>query len=194
MRAARQILVWLHVLTSVGWMSQALALFTLLSYGMTAGDRQARHSAYAMAEVLDAHVLLYLANASAFTGIMLAALTRWGFFVHWWVLTKFAITLSQLYVGIALLSPDLAAAARVAGQGGDPPVRGLLVASLPMVSAICRPAAGSHQMLWYAVAVPVADYLIGTFVLGVPMVGFALLTAVGYPIWRAYRLSSRRRR
>jgi hypothetical protein len=101
----RQLTVWLHVLTSVGWMAQAMTLCVLLAVGLS--DPSVRGAATSMSFVLDGRLLGPMADASAFTGIMLAAATPWGFFRHWWVLTKFAITIVQLYVGIFLLSPAL---------------------------------------------------------------------------------------
>jgi type IV secretory pathway VirB2 component (pilin) len=103
----RQLTVWLHVLTSVSWMSQAMALCVLLSVGFADDSRSA--AATSMAHTLDGRLLGPMADASAFTGIMLAAATPWGFFRHWWVLTKFGITIVQLYLGIFLLSPTLTA-------------------------------------------------------------------------------------
>ena len=105
----RQLTVWLHILTSVGWMAQAMALCVLLAVGLAAGDPVTRDAATSMAHALDGRLLGPMADASAFTGIMLAAATPWGFFRNWWVLTKFLITLVQLYVGIFLLSPALTA-------------------------------------------------------------------------------------
>ncbi|UOX86440.1 hypothetical protein MUY14_32465 [Amycolatopsis sp. FBCC-B4732] len=92
----RQAVVWLHVVSSVAWMSQALALVVLMSAG-----------APAMADRLDSVLLAPMANVSAFTGLLLAGATAWGYFRHWWVLTKFVLTLVQLYAGIFLLSPAL---------------------------------------------------------------------------------------
>ncbi|WIM99546.1 hypothetical protein ACTOB_003204 [Actinoplanes oblitus] len=79
----------------------------LLSVGHGADDVSVRSAATSMAHVLDGRLLGPMADASAFTGIMLAAATPWGFFRNWWVLIKFAITLVQLYLGIFLLSPAL---------------------------------------------------------------------------------------
>src|SRR3954464_14629776 len=100
----RQAVVWLHVVTSVGWMGQALALFVLLALGLGSEDSATRIAATSMAHEIDTVLLAPLANASAFTGFMLAASTAWGYFRHWWVLAKFAVTLVQLYAGIFLLS------------------------------------------------------------------------------------------
>ena len=214
-QAARKPLVWLHVVTSIGWMSQALALFTLMVYGHTTGDRR---SAYTMAEVIDGHLLASSSNAAAFTGIMLAALTPWGFFRHWWVLVKFAITLTQLYSGIFLLSPNLAAATEAAVQGRDRPVGPLAAGSLLMASAIAfqawvslakpwrrtpwatrpgRPKAlptGPTWLYWFALGVPAVDYALGRLVGAQPIPLFELLTVLVYPIWRYLRLHSGHRR
>ncbi|WP_394616336.1 hypothetical protein JNUCC0626_42810 [Lentzea sp. JNUCC 0626] len=105
-KRARTLLVWLHVVTSVGWLSQAVALLALLLYGMKTGDV----NAFRMARFLDHGVLAIMANVSAFSGFMLSATTPWGYFRHWWVLAKFVITVSQLYVGIFILSGNLAQA------------------------------------------------------------------------------------
>ncbi|MGI5505496.1 hypothetical protein [Lentzea sp. CA-135723] len=105
-KRARTLLVWLHVVTSVGWLSQAVALLALLLYGMRTGDV----NAFRMARFLDHGVLAIMANVSAFSGFMLSATTPWGYFRHWWVLAKFVITVSQLYVGIFILSDNLAQA------------------------------------------------------------------------------------
>lgn len=120
----RQLTVWLHVLTSVGWMAQAMALCVLISTALAADDTSTRDAATSMANLLDGRLLAPMADASTFTGIMLAAATPWGFFRHWWVLAKFLITIVQLNVGIFLLSPALTdsltkgpTAAQVVGSG-----------------------------------------------------------------------------
>ncbi len=85
----------------------------LLSAGLATDDPSTtRDAATSMAHLLDGRLLGPMADASAFTGIMLAAATPWGFFRHWWVLAKFLITLVQLYLGIFLLSPALAGSLR----------------------------------------------------------------------------------
>ncbi|MFI5590792.1 hypothetical protein ACIA5G_37490 [Amycolatopsis sp. NPDC051758] len=99
----RQAVVWLHVVSSVAWMSQALALVVLMSLALTAPSP----AATSMADRLDSVLLAPMANVSAFTGLLLAGATAWGYTRYWWVLTKFALTLIQLYAGIFLLSPAL---------------------------------------------------------------------------------------
>ncbi|SDT15579.1 hypothetical protein [Actinoplanes derwentensis] len=123
----RQLTIWLHVLTSVGWMAQVMALCVLLATGLAAGAGPGRDAATAMALALDGRLVGPMADASAFTGIMLAAATPWGFFRHWWVLAKFVITLVQLNVGIFLLSPALQHSA-VAGPSPSQIAGGALMA------------------------------------------------------------------
>lgn len=161
-----------------------------------------------MAELLDEQVLVAFANTSAFTGFMLSALTAWGYFRHWWVLVKFVITVGQLYVGVFVLSALLADAVRAAEPGGSGPGLRLVVPTVLMCSAIAfqawlsiakpgkrTPWAGAAKPptapAWHfgvAAAVPVLDYLLGTFVLGKPLPALSLLVAIGYPIWRSARL------
>lgn len=193
-RRFRQLLVFLHVVTTVGWMGQALAICTLVAAGSPAA-----------AHVVDATVLLVLANGAVYTGLMLAALTQWGYFRHWWVLVKFAITIVQLYLGIFVLSPRLQAAAE--GRADTTPWT--LVGAAFMASAIAFQAWVSVAKPWSrtpwpprpqrlptapwwlfaaAVAVPVVDYLMGRFVLGFPAPALQFLTAVGYPFVRSHRL------
>lgn len=99
----RQAVVWLHVVSSVAWMSQALALVVLMSLAVA----HPVPAATSMADRLDSVLLAPMANVSAFTGLLLAGATAWGYTRHWWVLTKFTLTLIQLYAGIFLLSPAL---------------------------------------------------------------------------------------
>lgn len=126
----RQLTVWLHILTSVGWMAQAMALCVLLAVGLAADDTVVRDAATAMAHRIDGRLLAPMAGVSACTGIVLAAATPWGFFLHWWVLTKFTISMVQVYAGIFVLSPALTASL------DDGPSLGLVVGTALMAGAI----------------------------------------------------------
>ncbi|MCI2417819.1 hypothetical protein MOQ72_10320 [Saccharopolyspora sp. K220] len=143
----RQAVVWLHVITSVGWMAQALVLFTLLAVSATSNDPEVRISATSMAHVVDVRLLAPFANAAAFTGLMLAAATAWGFFRNWWVLVKFAITIVQLYAGIFILSGALENSVATAEAGLPTPPLSQLVGTSLMASAIAFQA-------WLSVAKP----------------------------------------
>ncbi|WP_306204178.1 hypothetical protein [Actinoplanes sp. RD1] len=141
MRIWRQLTVWLHILTSVGWMAQALALCVMLATGLASGDPVTRQASTTMALATDGRLLGPMADASAYTGIMLAAGTAWGFFRFWWVAAKLGITVVQLFAGIFLLSPQLQASA----VAGPRPLQ--VVATALMASAIAFQA-------WLSVAKP----------------------------------------
>ncbi|MGI5272453.1 hypothetical protein ACQEUU_25080 [Nonomuraea sp. CA-218870] len=182
----------------MSWMSQALALFALGAYSAVTGDG----AGYRMAHLLDNQVLLHFANASAFTGLMLSAMTKWGYFRYWWVLIKLVVTLAQLYAGIFLLGPRLSALAD--GTRHADPV--LLGATLLMASAVAFQAWLSVAKPWkrtpwaearprtvappgwlpvFVLLVPVADVLLAVLVFGHPAPLFFVVTAIAYPIWRA---------
>jgi hypothetical protein len=188
--------VWLHVVTSVGWMGQALALFTLLAISGATEDGEIRVAATSMAHEIDTLLLAPLANASAFTGFMLAAATAWGFTRHWWVLAKFAITLVQLYAGIFLLSgalQDSVAAARAGDP--EPAPLALVIGTALMASAIAFQAWLSVAKPWgkarsgaklptaptwvfvAAVAAPLADITVG-LILGFPLPALSLIVLI----------------
>lgn len=204
----RRLTVWLHVLTSVGWMALAGALAVLQVLATT--DPTARGAALLAAHHLDAVLLAPLAVGSALTGMVLAAATPYGFFHHRWVAVKFMITLVQLYVGIFVLS------ARLDAAHADPasaPSAGLLALTLLMVAAIAfqawvsiekpwgrtrwsacrpRPATGPRWMFASGCAAVVADLALG-FAFGNPMPVASVVVLVAVLLGRRPQVSPARR-
>lgn len=201
----RQAVVWLHVITSVGWMAQALVLFALLATSFTSDDLAVRIGATSMARVVDTHLLAPFANAAAFTGFMLAASTAWGFFRNWWVLVKFAITVVQLYAGIFILSDALEGSAVAARAGLAAPPPALLVGTALMASAIAVQAWLSiakpwRRTSWAAKAkLPTASNRVFAAAVAAPLIDIATGLFLGFPsplcqlLVLATRLISRQR-
>ncbi|APE35393.1 hypothetical protein BOX37_17175 [Nocardia mangyaensis] len=106
-------------------------MLLLVSAFSPAGDRKT--AAAATAELLDQTVLVYSANTSAFTGLILAAVTAWGYLHYWWVGLRFVLTLGQLYLGIFVLSAAMRETVVAAEQGSDGP------ASPVRSAAFCAP-------------------------------------------------------
>ncbi|WP_414935785.1 DUF2269 family protein [Amycolatopsis sp. cmx-11-51] len=183
----RQLTVWLHVITSVAWMGEALALFTLLAISRTTEDGATRVAATSMAHEIDSLLLAPLANASAFTGFMLAATTAWGFTRHWWVLAKFAITLVQLYAGIFLLSGALQDSVEAARAGEpEPAPPALVVGTALMASALAFQAWLSVAKPWgkarTGVKLPTAPTWVFAVAVGAPLADITVGLMLGYPL------------
>ena len=193
----RTLVVWLHVVTSVGWLSQAVALFALLLYGLNTGDV----NAFRMARVLDHHVLAFMGGASAFTGMMLSATTPWGYFRHWWVLGKFAITIGQLYVGIFILSDRLEAAANGHVDMWMPIGTACMISAFSFQTwlSVAKPwgrtpwadpkvklPTASAKAFALALVIPLADLVIGLSTSS-PAPFLMLITVIAYSITRAAR-------
>jgi uncharacterized membrane protein len=136
----RQAVVWLHVVSSVAWMSQALALVVLMSLALTRPGQAA--AATSMADRLDSTLLAPMANVSAFTGLLLAGATAWGYTRHWWVLIKFVLTFIQLYAGIFLLSPALRESA------------GTATTTWPQITGAALMASALSFQAWLSIAKP----------------------------------------
>ncbi|WP_345420862.1 hypothetical protein [Actinomycetospora chlora] len=160
----RHLLVWLHVTSSVTWMSTAAALAVLL--GLSRTDPAAVPAAVTMAHHLDTALLAAAANASATTGFVLAWATPWGLVHHWWVLAKAAITLGQLYLGIAVLSPVLDALARDAAP-----------APLAQVLGAAAMAGAVAFQAWLSIAKPWPRTPVGRRTRRLPRAGTPLLAA-----------------
>ncbi|MBB5954299.1 hypothetical protein FHS29_000869 [Saccharothrix tamanrassetensis] len=192
---SRKLLVWSHVITSTGWMCMALALFVAVGYALDASG-PAREAAFDVALLIDVDVLQFTATTSAFTGLMLSGLTPWGYFRHWWVLLKFVITFTQLYVGIFVLSPNL-------HPDGSPAM--MRLGSLLMASALAgqvwlsvakpfkrtpwtgpgKPPTAPAWAFAACLAVPAVDYALGEWVLGRSIPALAMLVVVVHPVVRA---------
>jgi uncharacterized membrane protein len=142
----RQAVVWLHVVSSVAWMSQALGLVVLMT--LAASDPGQAVAATSMAQRIDNALLAPMANTAAFTGLVLAGSTAWGYFRHWWVLAKFVLTFAQLYAGIFLLSGALHDSTAAARAGAAD------VVAWPQVAGTALMASVLAFQVWLSVAKP----------------------------------------
>lgn len=146
-RVWRSLLVSLHVISSVSWLSQALAMLVLLTLSAASPPGETKVAAAEMAELLDATVLVLSALVAAFTGFGLAAVTTWGYFHHWWVSTKFVLTLTQLSVGTLVLGQAMPGVVAAAHAGTDG-------AALPVAVGLGLTATGLAFQAWVSVAKP----------------------------------------
>jgi hypothetical protein len=187
-RRWRQLTVWWHAVSSIGWMALALSLFALLALSLTADDPQVAAAATAMAHHLDTVLLAPLANASASTGLMLSLGTAWGLVHHRWVLAKFAITLVQLYAGIFLLSAALGSAADTRSTPALLAAGTVAMAGALGFQAWLSVAKPGPRTRWSrdrgtgrAVRLPTASAAHFAAAVLAPLVDIAVGTAVGFP-------------
>jgi len=182
----RQLALWLHVVSGVAWMAQALALFSLLTYGLARPEQLP--AATDMADRIDMTLLAQMANVSTFTGFMLAAATAWGFFKHWWVLAKFLISTAQLYIGIFVLSPSLRASEASPAMAVGAALMASAIAFQAWLSVakpwgrtpLWRKLPTAPAWVFAATAlIPLADLAIG-YALGFPLPALSALFLVGY--------------
>jgi hypothetical protein len=82
-----------HVTSSVGWIGAVAVFLALAIIGTNSEDDRTVRGAYLVMEPLAWSVLLPLAFASFITGMVMSLGTRWGLFLHYWVVFKLLITL-----------------------------------------------------------------------------------------------------
>ncbi len=189
-RVWRTLLLWLHIVSSVSWLSQAVTLLVLvvLSAASTAGDLKV--AAADMAYVLDATVLVASAITAASTGLGLAAVTSWGYFHHWWISTKVVLTTAQILVGTAVVAGALTEISTAARTGRDGPV---LLAGVALVLI----SAALGLQVWLSIAkpwgrtargrrarhqLPVAPDGVVAAMFVAPLIDIALLAGLGFPL------------
>ncbi|GAA4766417.1 hypothetical protein GCM10023199_54280 [Actinomycetospora chibensis] len=202
--------MWLHLASSVSWMSQAAALAVLLFTAIGPASIPVRIGAVTSAKLLDTTLLVYSANIATATGLLLAATTSWGFWLHRWVSIKLVLTTGQLYLGIGILSPRTDAAVTTVTSGGAAGVAGLGAAATLMASAFAvqvwlsvakpggrtrraanarRPGSAPGWLFALAVLAPIAETVLGVGITG-PLPVLSLVVLIVAAVHRTRERSS----
>lgn len=111
-----------HVTSSVSWLGAVAAFLALAVAGLTSHDTQMVRAAYLATELVTWFVVVPLAFASLFTGLVVSLGSPWGLFRHYWVLVKFMLTILATVLLLLHTQPIglLAASAReTTVSGGD---------------------------------------------------------------------------
>lgn len=82
-----------HITMSVGWMGAVVPYLTLALTGLFSKDVALERAAYRFMALIGWYVLVPLSLATVITGLVQSLGTPWGLVRHWWVLTKFLLTL-----------------------------------------------------------------------------------------------------
>ncbi|GIK37110.1 MAG: hypothetical protein BroJett011_09430 [Chloroflexota bacterium] len=113
-----------HLTFSVGWIGAVVAYLGLGVAAVTSQDAQMVRAAWIAMELTGWYVIVPLALASLFTGLVMALGTKWGLFRHYWVL--FSLLLTVFATTILLLHmPDVSAIAAVAREADNASLGGL---------------------------------------------------------------------
>ncbi|MBA3504637.1 MAG: DUF2269 domain-containing protein [Betaproteobacteria bacterium] len=122
-----------HVTSSVGWLGAVVVFLALAVVGLTSQDAQTVRGAYLVMEPAAWLVLVPLAFASLFTGLVQSLDTTWGLFRHYWVLFKLLIV---VFVTIVLLI-YMETFGSMAGMAADPSRDlGVVRNASPMIHAV----------------------------------------------------------
>ncbi|WP_455361116.1 hypothetical protein [Streptomyces sp. SYSU K21746] len=143
----RKTVLALHIATSVGWIGAVFAYVALDVTAVTSRDAQAVRGAYAAMEVTVLYVIVPLALASVFIGLVNALGTPWGLFRHYWVLVKLLLTVFAATVLLmeARTVSHLAEAAAVSTDPRELPgtlfhsVGGLVVLLVILILSVFKP-------------------------------------------------------
>lgn len=163
-------------------MACALALFALLVPAVRGGAPWAVEAAHH----LDTRLLAPLATTSAATGLVLSLGTAWGLALHRWVLSKLALTLVQLYLGIFVLSGALSTAADTLRVSPALVVGTALMAGAIAVQAWLSVAKPGGRTRWGTrggrpVTLPAAPAWVFALVVVAPVVDVTLGLLLGIP-------------
>jgi hypothetical protein len=97
----RKFMLTAHITTSVGWLGALAGYLALDIAAATGGDVETVRAAYQGMDLSVRFVLIPLALAALFTGIVQSLATTWGLFRHYWVVVSLLLTL--VATGVLLL-------------------------------------------------------------------------------------------
>lgn len=109
----RKLTLLVHVVMSLGWLGAVIAYVSLAVTGVTGTNVDKVRGAFLSMELVGWRVIVPLSIAGLASGLVMSATTEWGFFRHYWVIAKLAMT--AVGTGILLAHmPRVSEMARVA--------------------------------------------------------------------------------
>ena len=108
----RKLTLTTHVAISVGWLGAVAAYLALAIAAVASGNPQLVRAAFVSMELIGWYVIVSCALGAIVTGLVQSLGTPWGLFRHYWVLTKFVLTVGATIV----LVKHMPTVSRVADQ------------------------------------------------------------------------------
>lgn len=88
----RKLALTAHIASSVGWLGAVIGFLALAAASLTSRDAQELRGLYLAMALSGWYVIVPLCLASLLTGLVMSLGTKWGLFRHYWVSTKFLLT------------------------------------------------------------------------------------------------------
>jgi hypothetical protein len=98
-------LVSAHVASGGIWLGTGLCLVIMGIKNVDAPNGDALHAINEISKFLDDFVIIPTATLSLITGFFLSWFTNWGFVKHYWVITKWVMTVSAIVFGTFWVGP-----------------------------------------------------------------------------------------
>lgn len=92
-KRTRQLLVFVHVVISLGWMGAGAANVVLAFTAAAHPTQEIRRSCYYLINEIDFALVIPLAFGTLASGVVLSLVTKWGLVRYRWVLVKLLLTL-----------------------------------------------------------------------------------------------------
>ncbi|MFF5987838.1 hypothetical protein [Prauserella flavalba] len=130
-RGARKWLLFVHVVSSVGWIGVEACLLTLGIVGVSSTDPAVVTGSSVIAGVLGGTFYFPVSLVALISGLLLGIGTKWGLLRYHWVVAKLVLTIALYFGGNLLVVPRFVAAGEAVadgGQAGD--ARTLLVSAM----------------------------------------------------------------
>jgi hypothetical protein len=114
----RKFVLAVHLTSSLGWVGGVLAYIALGVTAATSLDVQTVRGAWIAMELTGWLVIVPLALAALFSGVVMSVGTAWGLFRHYWVLISLGMTMLATVI-LILHMPSVSATARLARVAND---------------------------------------------------------------------------
>lgn len=125
-KRTRQLLVFLHVAVSVGWMGAGAANVVLAVTAASTGSGEVSRVCYFMIDRIDVFLVIPLAFAALGSGVVLSLVTPWGLTRYWWVLGKLVLTVGVIVYSTFGVGVWVERSAEATARGGSSDVAVLL--------------------------------------------------------------------
>lgn len=102
---ARNIALTTHISASLGWLGAVVAFLALAIAGLTSPNPVLVRSAYLAMELIGWFVIVPFSLASLLSGLIESFGTDWGLFRHYWIISKFVITILAVIILLVHMQP-----------------------------------------------------------------------------------------